>query len=96
MSTRHIVRIAPLHTSILLTLVYCFIALAIALTGTFAAWVRDEASLLEFFEQIDVANVLTGIFLNVVLVFIGALLVSFTYNFLAKYFGGFEITLDDD
>jgi len=34
--------------------------------------------------------------LNVVLVFVVALGVSMLYNFLAKYLGGIEITLDDD
>ncbi|TDR30993.1 hypothetical protein [Hydromonas duriensis] len=97
MSTRHIVRISPLHTSILLTVIYCLVALVVAISALVVTAFRESSSgFLASLSQADFENILAAILLNVVLVFLVALGVSTLYNFLAKYLGGFEITLDDD
>lgn len=96
MSTRHIVRISPLHTSILLTVIYCLVALIIAISALVISAFRESNGFLSTLSQTDFENILAAILLNVVLVFLVALGVSMLYNFLAKYLGGIEITLDDD
>ena len=96
MSTRHIVRISPLHTSILLTIIYCLVAIVIAATGLIVGALNDNAGFLRALQSVALDDLLAGILLNVLLVFIVALIVSTIYNFLAKYLGGIEITLDDD
>lgn len=97
MSTRHIVRISPLHTSILLTVIYCLIASIIAITALIVSAFKDSPDgFITALGHADFENVLVAILLNVVLVFVVALGVSMLYNFLAKYLGGVEITLDDD
>lgn len=96
MSTRHIVRISPLHTSILLTIIYCLVAIVIAATGLIVGALNDNSGFLRALQSVALDDLLTGILLNVLLVFIVALIVSMIYNFLAKYLGGIEITLDDD
>lgn len=96
MSTRHIVRISPLHTSILLTVIYCLVAFIIALTALIASAFEGGSGLVDAISKSDITNVLAAILLNVILVFIVALGVATLYNFLAKYLGGIEITLDDD
>ena len=96
MSTRHIVRISPLHTSILLTIIYCLVAIVIAATGLIVGALNDNSGFLGALQSVALDDLLAGILLNVLLVFIVALIVSTIYNFLAKYLGGIEITLDDD
>lgn len=97
MSTRHIVRISPLHTSILLTVIYCLIASIIAITALIVSAFRDSSDgFVAALSHADFENILVAILLNVVLIFVVALGVSMLYNFLAKYLGGIEITLDDD
>ncbi|MGL4767480.1 MAG: DUF3566 domain-containing protein [Formosimonas sp.] len=96
MSTRHIVRISPLHTSILLTIIYCLVAMVIAVTGIVVGALEGGSGFLHALQSIAIDDLLTGIFLNVLLVFIVALIVAMIYNFLAQYLGGIEITLDDD
>lgn len=97
MSTRHIVRISPLHTSILLTVIYCLIASIIAITALVVSAFRDSSDgFVSALSHADFENILVAILLNVVLIFVAALGVSMLYNFLAKYLGGIEITLDDD
>jgi hypothetical protein len=96
MSTRHIVRISPLHTSILLTIIYCLVAIVIAATGLIVGALNDNSGFLRALQSVALDDLLAGILLNVLLVFIVALIVSTIYNFLAKYLGGIEITLDDD
>ena len=96
MSTRHIVRISPLHTSILLTIIYCLVAIVIAATGLIVGALNDNSGFLRPLQSVALDDLLAGILLNVLLVFIVALIVSTIYNFLAKYLGGIEITLDDD
>ena len=96
MSTRHIVRISPLHTSILLTIIYCLVAIVIAMTGLIVGALNDNSGFLRAIQAVALDDLLAGILLNVVLVFVVALIVSMIYNFLAKYLGGIEITLDDD
>lgn len=96
MSTRHIVRISPLHTSILLTIIYCLVAIVVAITGLVVGALNDNSGFLRAIQSVAIDDLLTGIFLNVLLVFIVALIVSMIYNFLAQYLGGIEITLDDD
>lgn len=96
MSTRHITRISPLHTSILLTIIYCLVATVIAITGLVVGALNDNSGFLRAIQSVAVDDLLAGIFLNVLLVFIVALIVSMLYNLLARYLGGIEITLDDD
>ena len=96
MSTRHIVRISPLHTSILLTIIYCLVAIVIAATGLIVGALNDNSGFFRALQSVALDDLLAGILLNVLLVFIVALIVSTIYNFLAKYLGGIEITLDDD
>lgn len=96
MSTRHIVRISVLHTSILLTLIYCIVALFVTLIGTLVLSIDGGHD--DFFQLITsgVDKLLAGALVNIVLVFLASVFVSLVYNFLAKYLGGIEITLDDD
>ena len=97
MSTRHIVRISPLHTSILLTVIYSLVAFFFTvITWTFAAIQDVGGSFFKTLVRFDVESVVAEILLKMVLVFIVALVVSMLYNFLAQYLGGIEITLDDD
>ena len=96
MSTRHIIRISALHTSILLTIIYCLVAIVIAATGLIVGALNDNSGFLRALQSVALDDLLAGILLNVLLVFIVALIVSTIYNFLAKYLGGIEITLDDD
>ena len=96
MSTRHIVRISPLHTSILLTVIYCLVATVIAVTGLIVGALHDDSGFLRALQSVALDDLLAGILLNVLLVFIVALIVSMIYNFLAQYLGGIEITVDDD
>lgn len=96
MSIRHIVRVSPIHTSILLTLVYCAVAIMIGLVGLVSGAVMLQEGELIHFLQSATSDLLLAVVLNIVLVFFVALLVSLTYNFLAKYLGGIEIILDDD
>lgn len=96
MSVRHIVRVSPIHTSILLTLVYCSVAIMIGLVGLVSgALMLREGELIHFLQSAT-SDLLWAVVLNIVLVFFVSLLVSVVYNFLAKYLGGVEITLDDD
>ena len=96
MSTRHIVRIAPLHTSILFTLVYCLVAILVVLTGSI--FLSLEGGLSDVISTLtnSIDALLAGALLNILFVFIISLLVSGVYNLLAKHLGGIEITLDDD
>lgn len=96
MSTRHIVRIAPLHTSILFTLVYCLVAILVVLTGSI--FLSIEGGLSDVISTLtnSIDALLAGALLNILFVFIISLLVSGVYNLLAKHLGGIEITLDDD
>lgn len=97
MSTRHIVRISPLHTSILLTVIYSLVAFFFTvITWTFAAIQDAGGSFFKTLVRFDVESVVAEILLKMVLVFVVALVVSMLYNFLAQYLGGIEITLDDD
>lgn len=96
MSVRHIVRVSPLHTSILLTLIYCAVAIMVGLVGLVTGALTQQNGEFTHFVQSATIDLLWGILLNIILVFCIALLVSVTYNFLARHLGGFEITLDDD
>lgn len=97
MSTRHIVRIAPLHTSILLTLIYCLVAAIVVVFGAvlMAFFGEHNESLLAVLSR-EADVLLAGALLNIAVAFIISMLISLVYNFLAKYLGGIEITLDDD
>ena len=96
MSTRHIVRIAPLHTSILFTLIYCLVAVLVVLTGS--VFLAIEGGLTDVMTSLtnSIDTLLTGALLNILFVFLISLLISGVYNLLAKHLGGIEITLDDD
>lgn len=97
MSTRHIVRISPLHTSILLTVIYSLVAFFFTvITWVFAAVQDTGGGFLQALGRFDFEGVFAEIILKMVLVFMVALLVSTLYNFFAQYLGGVEITLDDD
>ena len=78
MTTRHIVRINPLHCSILFTTV------------------SSGFDLKQAFAGLTAETVWSAVAINLVLVFVGSFLLTQIYNFLAKYLGGIEITLDDD
>lgn len=96
MSTRHIVRVSPLHISILLTVIYVIFALIVMGFGTLLALFTPNFSFAQAFADISSGAVISGIALNLVLVFIGSFLLTLIYNWLAQYLGGIEITLDDD
>ena len=96
MSTRHIVRIAPLHTSILITFVYSLVAALVVLTGS--VFLAIEGGLTDVMTSLtnSIDTLLAGALLNILFVFLISLLISGVYNLLAKHLGGIEITLDDD
>lgn len=96
MSTRHIVRIAPLHTSILITFVYSLVAALVILTGAVLLSVLDFH--IEALDDLinDSALLISTALLNVTVIFLISLATSLIYNLLAKHLGGIEITLDDD
>ncbi len=96
MTTRHIVRINPLHSSILLTVMYTVTALIVFLLGFLFTTVSSGFDLQQAFVGLTAETVWSAVAINLVLVFIGSFLLTLIYNFLAKYLGGIEITLDDD
>lgn len=96
MSTRHIVRINPLHSSILLTVLYTVSALIVFLIGLVFTTVSSGFDFGHVFDGLTADAVWSAVAVNLVLVFIGSFLLTMVYNFLAKYLGGIEITLDDD
>ena len=96
MSTRHIVRINPLHSSILLTVMYSVAALTVFLLGFLFTTVSAGFDLQHSFDGLTAEALWSGVAINLVLVFLGSFLLTMIYNFLAKYLGGIEITLDDD
>ena len=96
MSTRHIVRINPLHSSILLTVLYTVSALIVFLIGLVFTTVSSGFDFGHTFDGLTADAVWSAVAVNLVLVFIGSFLLTMVYNFLAKYLGGIEITLDDD
>ena len=96
MSTRHIVRVNPLHSSILLTVIYTIAAFVVFLFGFLLTTVSSGFDLQKAFAGFSAEALWSAIAINLVLVFIGSFLLTLIYNFLAKYLGGIEITLDDD
>ena len=96
MSTRHIVRINPLHSSILLTVLYTVSALIVFLIGLVFTTVSSGFDFGHAFDGLTADAVWSAVAVNLVLVFIGSFLLTMVYNFLAKYLGGIEITMDDD
>ena len=96
MSTRHIVRINPLHSSILLTVMYTVAALIVFLIGFLFTTVSSGFSLKQAFAGVAAETLWSAVAINLLMVFIGSFLLTLIYNFLAKYLGGIEITLDDD
>lgn len=96
MTTRHIVRINPLHSSILLTVMYTITALIVFLLGVLFTTVSSGFDLKQFFAGLTAEAVWSAVAINLVSVFAGSFLLTLIYNFLAKYLGGIEITLDDD
>ena len=96
MSTRHIVRVNPLHSSILLTVMYTIAALTVFLFGFLFTTISTGFNFSQAFAGLTAEAVWSAIAINLVLVFIGSFLLTLIYNFLAKYLGGIEITLDDD
>ncbi len=96
MSTRHIVRINPLHSSILLTVMYSVAALILFLIGFVFTTVSTGFDFGHAFDGLTASALWSAVAINLVLVFVGSFLLTLIYNFLAKYLGGIEITLDDD
>ena len=96
MTTRHIVRIIPLHCSILFTVMYTIFALIVFLIGFLFTTVSSGFDLKQAFAGLTAETVWSAVAINLVLVFAGSFLLTLIYNFLAKYLGGIEITLDDD
>ncbi len=96
MTTRHIVRINPLHSSILLTVMYTIIALIVFLISFVLTTVSTGFDFGHAFDGLTADALWSAVAINLVLVFIGSFLLTMVYNFLAKYLGGIEITLDDD
>ena len=96
MSTRHIVRVNPLHSSILLTVIYSVAALIVFLIGFLFTIVSTGFDFSQAFAGLTAEAVWSAVAINLVLVFCGSFLLTIIYNFLAKYLGGIEITLDDD
>ena len=96
MSTRHIVRINPLHSSILLTVMYSVAALIMFLIGFVFTTVSTGFDFGHAFDGLTASALWSAVAINLVLVFVGSFLLTLIYNFLAKYLGGIEITLDDD
>ena len=95
MSTRHIVRVNPLHSSILLTVIYSVAALIVFLIGFLFTSVSTGFDFSQAFAGLTAEAVWSAVAINLVLVFCGSFLLTIIYNFLAKYLGGIEITLDD-
>ena len=96
MSTRHIVRVNPLHSSILLTVMYTVAALTVFLIGFLFTTISTGFNLKQAFAGFTAEAVWSAVAINLVLVFLSSFLLTLIYNFLAKYLGGIEITLDDD
>ena len=96
MSTRHIVRINPLHSSILLTVMYSVAALILFLIGFVFTTVSTGFDFGHAFDGLTASALWSAVAINLVLVFVGSFLLTLIYNFLAKYLGWIEITLDDD
>ncbi len=96
MTPRHIVRIHPLYCSILFPLLYTIFALIVFLIGFLFTTVSSGFDLKQAFAGLTAETVWSAVAINLVLVFVGSFLLTQIYNFLAKYLGGIEITLDDD
>lgn len=96
MSTRHIVRVNPLHSSILITVLYSIAALTVFLIGFLLASITPGIGIKEAVANFPSAEIWSAVAINLILVFFGSFLLTLIYNFLAKYLGGIEITLDDD
>ena len=96
MTTRHIVRINPLHCSILFTVMNTNFALIVFLIGFLFNTASSGFDLKQAFAGLTAETVWSAVAINLVLVFVGSFLLTQIYNFLAKYLGGIEITLDDD
>ncbi len=96
MSTRHIVRVNPLHSSILLTVIYSIAAVIVFLLGFVLTTINTGFDFKQAFEGLSAETVWSAVAINLILVFFGSFLLTLIYNFLAKYLGGIEITLDDD
>ena len=96
MSTRHIVRVNPLHSSILLTVIYTIAAVIVFLIGFVITTINTGFDLQQAFAGFSAQELWSAVAINLILVFIGSFLLTLIYNFLAKYLGGIEITLDDD
>lgn len=96
MSTRHIVHINPLHSSILITVIYVILAIFIFLVGAVLNSISSGMQFGTLFDRFSAEELWSALAINLVLVFAASFLITSVYNWLAKYLGGIEITLDDD
>ena len=79
MTTRHIVRINPLHCSILFTVMYTIFALIVFLIGFLFTTVSSGFDLKQAFAGLTAETVWSAVAINLVLVFVGEA-VNFVLN----------------